>query len=109
ERPVSETSGRRADDIGPSIAVDVGKRGRLVIDGGQRLMPGPVSLLPRRIFVPVGRGAGETQSQDVRPAVPIEVVTKGKEVVRIAAIVGEGPAVVELVPRFVVRSGKPIR
>src|SRR5262249_61956331 len=66
----------------------------------------PVALLPLRVLEPVAGGAGEVDHDQVRPAVPVEVVGPAAEAVAVAggpvAVVAEFADLVHLPRRGLV-------
>jgi hypothetical protein len=73
------------DQIGLSVAGDVGERGRLIADAFEDVVLLPV-VLPvgiAGVLVPICVGAGEADDEDIGPAVVVEVVNEGEEVLRV--------------------------
>ena len=83
ERGVAEEAVPRADELGPLVAHDVRELRRLVADLVEDLVLRPVPGVPlgARVLVDEGRRAGEADREDVVPAVAVEVVDPGEEVV----------------------------
>ncbi len=82
---------------------------RLVADLVEDLVPGPVlRVVPRAwVLIHIGRGAGKASGEDVVPAVAVEVIHPGKEVIGVSfAVLGLG--CVDLVLLLELRSREPV-
>ena len=96
------------DELPPAVPGHVDVVGGLVVDAIEHLVPGPVSRLSPRVLEPGEIRSGKADDQDVVPAVPVDVVHPGEEVVRVA-VLAEGGDRIELVPVAEVRAGVPER
>ena len=73
------------DELGFPIPSQIKKSRRLIVHDVEHTVSRPVAGLLAGIAKPGGIFAGETHDQDILPAVPIEVVDEGKEVVGVLA------------------------
>src|SRR5690606_20997630 len=98
-----------ADDLGPTISGEVEPGGRLIVDTLEDKMPLPVPLtrLPG-IAVPGRLLTREADDEDVVPAVVVEVVDVGEEIVRVPFRIERLRGIV-LVPLGELGTGVPVR
>ena len=74
-----------AHQLGPAVADEIRKVGRLVVDALEHHVLWPVPSRPAWVLVPRRVLAGEADHQHVVPAVGVEVVHEGEEVVGVHA------------------------
>ena len=80
---VAEAILELADQFGSAVAVQVREGRRFVVDAVEHDVGGPAPLFAARVLVPRRLLAREADHQHVVPAVGIEVVHEGEEVVRV--------------------------
>ena len=90
---------RVAEELRLAVAVDVDELGGFTVGDIEDVMDGPRAGLALGVLVDEGGVARETEDQDVRPAVGVEVVGVGDEVVRVARGAVEGRLVRALLVR----------
>ena len=83
---VSEVAAGATNDLGFVIAIDIGECRRFIINDVEDDMLLPMAFAAARIFIPGSILAGETVNQNVVPAVAIEIISEGKEVVGIRIV-----------------------
>ena len=91
---------RVAEQLRFTVAVHVDELRRFAVGDIEDVMDRPGAGLALGVLVDEGRVAGEAEDQDVRPAVSVEVVGVGDEVVGIARGAVEGRLVRALVVRW---------
>ena len=90
---------RVAEELRLAVAVDVDELGGFAVGDVEDVMNGPRAGFALRVLVDEGGVAWEAEDQDVRPAVGVEVVGVGDEVVRVARGAVEGRLVRALLVR----------
>ena len=88
-----------AEELRLAVAVDVDELGGFAVGDVEDVMNGPRAGFALRVLVDEGGVAWEAEDQDVRPAVGVEVVGVGDEVVGIARGAVEGRLVRALLVR----------
>ncbi len=84
-RGVAEAVVVLADEIGLAVAGDVREGGRLVVHAAEGDVLVPVARVRlARVLVPASRLPGKPDHEDVRPAVPVDVVGEREKVVGVA-------------------------
>src|SRR2546423_4585656 len=83
---VSQIAARIENDLRFAVAGQIAPGGRFVVDNIEDFMTHPmfsavVGHLALRVFVPGSVFSGKTVDQDISPAVLVEVVGEGEEVV----------------------------
>ena len=83
-RGVADVVAHEADQLRLAVAQKVAEAGRFVIRGINHSMPRPEAFLVLGILVPIRLGAGETDNDNIRPAVAVDVEGESEEIFRVA-------------------------
>src|SRR6266542_81652 len=80
-----------ADNLRFTVAGEVGERRRFVVGHIENDVLLPMTFAALRVLIPGGDITGETENQNVVPAVLVEIAGEGKKVVRISVVAAERP------------------
>src|SRR5450759_1418907 len=84
-RGVAQVAAGVENQLRLAVIVQVAKAGRFVIDGGESQVFCPMPFLALGVFIPVGRGAGSVENQNILLAIAIKIVGERQEIVGVTS------------------------
>src|SRR5206468_1510025 len=78
-----------ANDLRFAVPGEVGERRRFIIRHVEDDVLLPVSLAAFGILIPGGNFTGKPEDENVVPAVPVEIVSEGEEIVGVSVVAAE--------------------